>query len=342
MVTVGGKYLWRLSSVPNFRVLCASGPHIETQNGLVYRSSRPDFMEHDELGAFKELGIQSIIDFRSRREYLGADGNHLIDQEYHLYQVKLPHGRNFRSREPVSLVKLKPKRLQCPENADSTCKHFLINFFPMSYIWNVFNRAPWYIRLYSLIFLLFDIIFQTGYKYFVRLFARTTLNHTGLIGQYQDMVELSQRGICAALKLLCNKDNLPALLNCAHGKDRTGIVSALILSLMGKSPEYIAEEYALSSEGLAPIQSRLHSEVVERFHMSEEFITAQADTMRQLFQFIRDKYEYGSVENYLEYIGFGASEQETLRHNLMEADRGDATENRRPDGEVAHGHSRLD
>ena len=53
-----------------------------------------------------------------------------------------------------------------------------------------------------------------------------------------------------ALKLLCDSSNLPALLNCAHGKDRTGIVSALVLSCLGKSPEYIAAEYALSAVSL--------------------------------------------------------------------------------------------
>lgn len=323
---VEAKTLCRLSSVPNFRVLCGAGSQVDARNGVIFRSSRPDFVEHDELDTFRELGIKSIIDFRSRREYFTADGNHVLDQEYHLYKVQLPFGRNFRHGESVSLVKIKPKYAQWPENAQSSRKHYLINFFPMSYIWSVFNRAPWYIRLYSLIILVFDLIFYTGYKYFVRLFARTTLNGTGLIGQYQDIIELSQRGICAALKLLCDKDNLPALLNCAHGKDRTGIVSALVLSCLGKSPEYIAEEYALSSEGLAPMQGRLRSEVVERFHMSEEFTTARADTMRQLFQYICDR--YGSVENYLEYIGFGAREQETLRRNLLEAGQGDPVENK--------------
>lgn len=53
--------------------------------------------------------------------------------------------------------------------------------------------------------------------------------------------------IISALKLLCDKENLPALLNCAHGKDRTGIVSALVLACIGKSHDYIAQEYALSS-----------------------------------------------------------------------------------------------
>ena len=48
------------------------------------------------------------------------------------------------------------------------------------------------------------------------------------------------------LRTLSNPENLPALVSCAHGKDRTGIVTAMILSILGKSDEYIAEEYAMS------------------------------------------------------------------------------------------------
>ena len=49
-----------------------------------------------------------------------------------------------------------------------------------------------------------------------------------------------------ALKLLSEPENLPAMINCAHGKDRTGVVSALVQSVLGKSEQEIAAEYALS------------------------------------------------------------------------------------------------
>ena len=43
-------------------------------------------------------------------------------------------------------------------------------------------------------------------------------------------------------------------------------------------------------EGLAPVRKRLHSEVVERFHMSEDFISADSETMQQLFSYIRTRW----------------------------------------------------
>jgi len=49
-----------------------------------------------------------------------------------------------------------------------------------------------------------------------------------------------------ALKLLSEPTNLPAMINCAIGKDRTGVVSALVLGCLGKSKEYIATDYARS------------------------------------------------------------------------------------------------
>ena len=51
----------------------------------------------------------------------------------------------------------------------------------------------------------------------------------------------------AALTLLSDPSNVPAMINCAHGKDRTGVVSAIVMSLMGKPREAIIADYARST-----------------------------------------------------------------------------------------------
>jgi len=50
----------------------------------------------------------------------------------------------------------------------------------------------------------------------------------------------------AALKLLRDPDNVPAMINCAHGKDRTGIIVALVLWCSGWSKDDIIADYAQS------------------------------------------------------------------------------------------------
>lgn len=186
-------FFGRLRTVPNFRPLCNK----KGSPNAIFRSSRPDLIGQDDLEVFNETCIQSIIDFRSKKEYLASDGNHLLDQEYHLYHVKFPKGRNYRHDERVEV-----ERVSCVDNVEniqSNRRHYLINFFTLNYIWEVFNRAPWYVRLYSLFYMLIDLVCGTGHKHFVRLFARTILNSTGIIGQYKDMIEFSQRSICAGI-----------------------------------------------------------------------------------------------------------------------------------------------
>jgi len=42
----------------------------------------------------------------------------------------------------------------------------------------------------------------------------------------------------------------PILIHCTAGKDRTGLLVAIILSLCGVDDEIVAHEYALSNRGL--------------------------------------------------------------------------------------------
>ncbi|KAL9083154.1 MAG: hypothetical protein Q9165_008641 [Trypethelium subeluteriae] len=47
----------------------------------------------------------------------------------------------------------------------------------------------------------------------------------------------------------------PCLVHCTAGKDRTGVFVALLLSLLGCSDEIVADEYALTEQGLAEKKS---------------------------------------------------------------------------------------
>ena len=46
--------------------------------------------------------------------------------------------------------------------------------------------------------------------------------------------------------MLSDPENIPAMINCAHGKDRTGIVTALALWCAGWSKDEIVADYAES------------------------------------------------------------------------------------------------
>ncbi|CAI9744267.1 Hypothetical predicted protein [Octopus vulgaris] len=168
-------------------------------------------------------------------------------------------------------------------------RHYLFDIFK-AYPWLMFSRAPWYIQVYSIFVLLFDVIWGTGFKHFMRLYVRRVLNPQGILGQYKDMIEIGSKQICAALKLLSSPDHVPALLNCTFGKDRTGVLCALILACLGKDKTYISRNYAQSAALLEHVKDVLRDEMTRKYQLNETFITAEEQTMMDLLTHIEEKY----------------------------------------------------
>lgn len=76
--------------------------------------------------------------------------------------------------------------------------------------------------------------------------------HTGLGEEYRYMIEECGGSIGAAVRELCAPGALPALVHCAAGQDRTGVVIALVLAVLGVPDELIGADYSLSSVYLDP------------------------------------------------------------------------------------------
>ena len=64
------------------------------------------------------------------------------------------------------------------------------------------------------------------------------------------MIDECGGAIADAIKVLAAPGAFPALVHCSAGKDRTGIVVALILAVLGVPDEVIAADYGLSASYL--------------------------------------------------------------------------------------------
>src|ERR1700736_2487437 len=79
--------------------------------------------------------------------------------------------------------------------------------------------------------------------------------------RYVEMLDSAREAVAEVLHWLPEPSNLPAVFHCAAGKDRTGIVASVVLSLLGVERETIADDYALSHAAMARLE-----EWIERQH----------------------------------------------------------------------------
>ena len=142
----------------------------------------------------------------------------------------------------------------------------------------------------------------------------------GLLGaQYLEMVRDAGGQILAALEVLAAPDALPAVFHCTAGKDRTGVLSAIVLSLLGVDEPTVVADYALSGAAMQRLRAKLiekYPEGRETIENIDEVFSAEPAQMELLLDHVRDR--YGSVRAYIEGLGAGPDLVEGLRRALLE------------------------
>jgi protein-tyrosine phosphatase len=111
----------------------------------------------------------------------------------------------------------------------------------------------------------------------------------------------------------------PAVFHCAAGKDRTGVISAVLLGLLEVPDEVIVADYAATREHLEAIVDRLMSLEGYRAMLTEfppDTMHAEPETMITLLARVREK--YGSIEGYARSAGVPATAIDTLRGRMLD------------------------
>jgi protein-tyrosine phosphatase len=134
------------------------------------------------------------------------------------------------------------------------------------------------------------------------------------------MLERFGDRIATVVELIADADGHPAVFFCAAGKDRTGLVAAMILGALGVADETIAADYALTSGILPVLVERNRSRATARGHPAEvrfddALLTAEAATM--LSALARLRAEHSSVEGYLEAHGLSSDAVASLRAGVL-------------------------
>ena len=133
--------------------------------------------------------------------------------------------------------------------------------------------------------------------------------------RYAAYLERGASQLRDALRALTSEDTYPALVHCSAGKDRTGVVCALVMNVLGVDDETIVADYALSNLSTAKLLSMRDVQVGEGEDV-QRLYGAPPDAMSEFL--VRLHETYGDARGYLRAQGLSDDELDRLATLLLE------------------------
>lgn len=147
---------------------------------------------------------------------------------------------------------------------------------------------------------------------------------------YARMIEGSSERFVEALRLVAAADG-PTVFHCAAGKDRTGLLAALLLGLLGVSETDVLTDYAHSGRSMVRMREawrrRLErdraagkptrfADEEEWARLADELLSANRETMATTLAWLDGR--HGSIAGWAGDHGFGEDEVARLQARLLE------------------------
>lgn len=141
-----------------------------------------------------------------------------------------------------------------------------------------------------------------------------------LLDLYRLILDERQGQMLLALRTLAAPTALPAVVHCSAGKDRTGLVIALLLSLLGVPPDTIVADYALSAQYLVgTFIDEMRQRAARRgipWEWYQDQVVCAPEFMQQTLAYLDER--YGGPLAYAHTIGLRDPECQRLRQRLVE------------------------
>jgi len=129
---------------------------------------------------------------------------------------------------------------------------------------------------------------------------------------YRPFLDAKPERVAAALTAIARVPDGGVVFHCASGRDRTGLISLLLLSLAGVTPEAIVADYELTLGQLPPLYAAMGLDIEEfdvRAHMRSRGTTVS----ETIISLVRDV----DVAEYLAVAGVCAADIAALRTRLL-------------------------
>ena len=144
---------------------------------------------------------------------------------------------------------------------------------------------------------------------------------TGISGKrYLGYLEFGPTSWLRLFGILADQENLPVVLHCTAGKDRTGVSTAFLLSVLGVNRDVIEADYLLTNLDTERQADFIESTVGYPDGYDRESMISAAgvpkDAMKDFLDGVESK--WGSSVEYLKKIGVTEEQMELVRNNFLE------------------------
>ncbi|MEI6736839.1 MAG: tyrosine-protein phosphatase, partial [Actinomycetes bacterium] len=142
---------------------------------------------------------------------------------------------------------------------------------------------------------------------------------SNLVDDYMGQIDVNGAYIAGVIRIVAQRANHPVIVHCTAGKDRTGVVTAMVLEILGISHQDIADDYHATAANMGPILAKIRSSA----HFQENGLAAApdwlfaADTATMAAFLVRMTDTYGSAHEWALQNGISAEELADLKTGML-------------------------
>ena len=139
-----------------------------------------------------------------------------------------------------------------------------------------------------------------------------------LASSYKGMIRQAAPQIAEILRIVAARHAHPVIIHCTAGKDRTGVMVAVLLGTLGVPDETIVADYALSAQAMVHLRRKMierYPEGRETIEQADEVFSAAPSNIAGMSDALRQ--EYGSFEDYVAAAGAGPEVVTGLKETML-------------------------
>lgn len=149
--------------------------------------------------------------------------------------------------------------------------------------------------------------------------SRTNIDEGYMTRRYLEYLEVGAPAFVRVIDEMTHADSYPLVFNCFLGKDRTGVVAALVLSCVGVRRSSVVEDYALTAPRVALLVEKLLRDPLLRDEVAHDnplLLGAREATMSNFLLEVDER--FGGPNAWARGAGISEESIERLRDLLLD------------------------